>query len=395
MVGEGTDTVRFHFLGLAHIPTRRGIQPCAYTQKIIKLCKMLAWHGHEVIFYGVQDSEVECSEFVPVLGLDRCNEVFGNVDWRSTFFNIEGDDGWREFNDNAIREINHRKRKGDILLCPWGYGQKPVAEETGLLSVEPGIGYEGIFSDHKVFESYAWMHYIYGRINQTNGHWYDVVIPNYFDPDDFPYCEQKENYYLFIGRLTQRKGIDIAVQITREIGAELIVAGQGSLVNPREKLNITDAHVEHVGTVGAEARAQLMGKARAVFAPTYYIEPFGGVAVEAMMCGTPVITTDWGAYSETVDHGRTGYRCRTFDDFLWAAVNAPEEIDSHDCRVWAIENYSMRRVALMYEEYWKKLADLWRSGWYELHPEREALSWLRRIYGRRYANDDFDNARAR
>lgn len=379
-MGEDTDTVRFHFLGLAHIPTRREIRPCAYTQKIVKLCQMLAWHDHEVIFYGVESSDVTCREFVPVLSLDRCHAVFGNTDWRANFFNIDGEDGWREFNANAIQAVNARKRDGDILLCPWGYGHKAVADGTGLLAVEPGIGYEGVFSQHRVFESYAWMHYIYGKLGQVNGHWYDCVIPNYYDPADFPLGNQGGDYYLFIGRLTKRKGLDIAVQVTRELGARLVVAGQGQLVNPAEELAITDGHVTHVGTVGPEDRASLMGQAKAVFVPTYYIEPFGGVAVEAQMCGTPVITSDWGAFPETVLHGQTGYRCRTFDDFLWAATYAPEQIQPETCRAWAIENYSMERVALMYEEYWRKLADLWRAGWYEPHPAREDLAWLTRTY---------------
>ena len=37
------------------------------------------------------------------------------------------------------------------------------------------------------------------------------------------------------------------------------------------------------------------------------------------MAGTPAITTDFGAFPETVEHGKTGFRCRTLNEFVQAA----------------------------------------------------------------------------
>jgi glycosyltransferase involved in cell wall biosynthesis len=184
---------------------------------------------------------------------------------------------------------------------------------------------------------------------------------------------------LFVGRLIGRKGVDVAVQVTRALGLRLVIAGQGKLQNAAEGLDIRDSHVEFVGSVGPEARAALMGGAHMLFAPTYYIEPFGNVAVEAQLCGTPVLTTDWGVFPETVVHGVTGYRCRTFDDFVWAATNVHRLNPAH-CRQWAVENYSVQRVRWMYQEYFAKIADISRAGWYEPHPERTELDWLRKSF---------------
>jgi glycosyltransferase involved in cell wall biosynthesis len=371
---------RFHLLGLAHIPTHREISPCAYTQKVVKLAAMLKSLRHTVIFYGGEGSEVDCDEFVRVISAAEREACYGQYDWQREFFRHDGHDAAHQtFSRNAVREILSRCRERDFLLCPMGNYNKPVADAMppGVMVVESGIGYTGVFAQFKVFESYAWMHYVYGLSNQADGNWYDGVIPNYFAPGDFPYQETKEDYFLFIGRLIRRKGLDVAVQVTRELGARLIVAGQGSLVNSDEGLEIADPHVEHVGTVGPAQRAELLGKARAVFVPTYYIEPFGGVAVESQLCGTPVITTDWGAFAETVLHGVTGFRCRTFDDFLWAAGNV-HRLSPRDCRHWALGNYSMERIRWMYQEYFGKLHDLWGSGWYECHPTRRNLDWLRK-----------------
>jgi len=314
----GQRKFRFHLLGLAHVPTHYENSMCAYSQKILKMGKMLKDLGHTVYFYGSEGSEIECDEFIQVVThADRIKQ-YGDYDWRKEFFKWDTtgkDEIHQKFNRNTIAAIEERKMRRDFLLCTMGTNHKPIADAVGLMAVEPGIGYHGIFADYKVFESYTHMHRLYGiKFGQgfkqyDNGGWYDVVIPNYFDPKDFPFQPDKEDYFLYIGRLIRRKGLDIACQVSRELGKKLIIAGQGSLVNPAEGLDITKENfpnVEYMGAVGPEERKDLMGKAKLAFVPTYYIEPFRGVAVELQMCGTPVITSDWGAFVETVLHGVTG-----------------------------------------------------------------------------------------
>lgn len=63
----------------------------------------------------------------------------------------------------------------------------------------------------------------------ANDMWYDAVIPNYFDLDDFDYCAEKDDYFLFLGRVNSGKGIHIALQVVRDIGGKLLIAGAGGL----------------------------------------------------------------------------------------------------------------------------------------------------------------------
>jgi hypothetical protein len=178
--------LRFHLLGLAHLETHRDNSACAYTQKIVKLAKMLRAHGHTVLFYGVEGSDVSCDEMVLVSDRKTLEETYGAYDRATQFYKHDPNDlAHRTFNANAIQAILKRKQARDILLCPMGNYQKPVADAAGLMTVEPGIGYTGVFSGHRVFESYAWMHYVYGLLGIEDGAWYDAVIPNYFDPADF------------------------------------------------------------------------------------------------------------------------------------------------------------------------------------------------------------------
>jgi len=343
--------MRFHLLGLAYVPQRAEISCCAFTHKILELANMLIMLGHEVYFYGSDDSDIICTEHIKVIDKLERIRVYGDYDWKKQFFPGEGgDEAHKIFNENAISEINKRKQDGDFLLCTMGHWQKPIADSVNLIEVEAGIGYEGIFARYKVFESYAWMHYLYGKTGIQQGQWYDAVIPSFFDVTKFPYHETKLDYHLFMGRIVDCKGINVAAQITKQLGKKLIVAGQGCL----DDLNIPTKHIEFIGAVEPSERADLMGHAEAFWCPSYYLEPFGSVAVEAMLTGTPIITTDWGAFSETVEHGKTGFRCRTFEQFLYAA-KCIKELEPSYCRLWASRNYSLQRVKLMYEEYFQSL----------------------------------------
>jgi glycosyltransferase involved in cell wall biosynthesis len=334
--------------------------------------------GHKTILYCGEGSETLADEQVICVSDALRKKVYGDYDWKTQFFKHDPkDEVHQTFNKNAIEEINARKSERDFLLCPMGNYQKPIADAVGLMTVESGIGYSGVFAPYKVFESYAWMHHIYGLMNQAHPSFYDCVIPNYYDPTDFlgDITQKVGDYYLFIGRLIQHKGLQIAIETTEKLGAELIVAGQGDLKNVEGRDFSGYDHVWHVGTVGLKERNNLYRNAIATFVPTTYIGPFEGVAVESQLCGTPAITTDWGVFAETVEHGKTGYRCRTLNDFYWASLDVLN-LNRKYIRQRATENYSIDRVMWKYQQYFDNLYDLWYNGWYQLHESGTKLSWL-------------------
>jgi glycosyltransferase involved in cell wall biosynthesis len=349
---------------------------------------MMASLDHEVYHYGVENSRVnDCVvEDISIISKTEQEDFFGKynpdalyeVDWSGKA------PYWQLMNERAAAAIIKRKQPGDFVCIIMGTLNQPLANAIGsdVIVVEYGIGYNGTFAKYRVFESYAHMHKVWGAEGgfDPDGRFYDVVIPNYLNPADYPLQVEKGDYYLYLGRLIRRKGIHIAIETCKRLGAKLKIAGQGCQRVEGNRILCTDGEIyegnnlEYVGFATGKKRAELYQNAIATFVPTTYIEPFGAVAIESQMAGTPAITTDWGAFPETVEHGKTGFRCRTLDHFIFAAKEAPK-LDPTYIHQRAVTNYSMDRIRWRYHEYFQMLTDLWKDGWYTERCRTE-LDWL-------------------
>lgn len=376
----------FHLLGLVHLPASATYLSCAFTQKNIKLAKMLTSLGHEVIYYGAEGSDLD-AEIVQTHSLRDIRQTWGNgdnrfeigYDWRNTDFrhdfNSKRAPVTLKFYQKAIEMIQRRAAPDHFLLCTQGSYHSPVADAVKLfLTCEPGVGYRGsVHGRFRAFESSYIQNFTYGSeapYQSINGSHYDRVIPNYFDDDDITFSPEKDDYFLFIGRMIKRKGILIAAMAANAIGKKLIIAGQGAHVDGRGHLvpnsdpdfDLEPGTWEYVGYTPVKKRKELMARAIATFTPTEYLECFAGTHVESMLSGTPPITTNFGVFPGTIpDHlnGRVGFRCDTMQDFVEAAL-AARHVDPYLVRQYG-ERFLMDNVKKEFQKWFSDLYQVYES----------------------------------
>lgn len=348
--------MRFHIISLPHTQTTKDYCWCAYTAKVLKFCNMMTDIDHEVYLYGGIENEARVKEFIPLVPGSDLQKWFGHYDYNKHVFGDwdRNSECWQTMNSRAVLEISRRKQPGDILGLIGGLCQEQI--KMGLPDmrcVEWGIGYEGIIDDaFHVFESNPWMHYVYGMRGIKDGRFFDTVIENSFEEEDFIFKDKKEDYLLYLGRLTPRKGMEVVRELAAR-GHKIKMAGQGE-----ERIPGT----EYVGVVRGKEKAELLANAKALLVPTFYIEPFGGVAIEAMLSGTPVITTDFGAFTETIIDKVNGYRCHTMKDFE-DATEGVGVLSPRDIRYFS-EKYLTKNVKHKYDKYFNRLSLLDGAGWY-------------------------------
>ena len=245
------------------------------------------------------------------------------------------------------------------------------------------------FNAWRIFESEVWRHYHLGRWDHDNSvprgdkginRYYSWVVPNYFDLADWDIGTGKDDYVLYMGRITPEKGMAVIAAVirefakrsaaTKEVPPKFVFAGQGNFeeqlmshVRVEPKFPDHCLNIEYIGPVHGRERSKLIGNARCMLMPSSFIEPFAGSGVESMMCGTPLLGVAYGAFTETIVEGVTGFRCNTLGDWV-AGIEATKKLDRAKCAAVTRNRYSLEACGRLYDTAFRQLAELTGDGWY-------------------------------
>lgn len=208
--------------------------------------------------------------------------------------------------------------------------------------------------------------------------------------DHFSFQPEPGDYLVFIGRISEEKRPDLAIEVARRCGIPLKIAAKIDPANDQWYLRqfeplLDDPIVEFLGEVDEAGKDQLLQGALALLFPSLWPEPFGMVMVEAMACGVPVIGLRCGAVPEVIDDGKTGFICDSVDEMV-AGVKRIGEIDRTACRRHVEVNFSAQTMADRHEAaYDRVLSQRWirrsTSGKRAALPNRIATPFLgKRLY---------------
>ena len=155
---------------------------------------------------------------------------------------------------------------------------------------------------------------------------------------------------LFVGRLIPIKGVTLLIDIAKELKyAQFIFIGTGPLDILLKKSSETIPNVNFLGQVRNIDMPPYYNSADILCFPSLYEEGLGRVSMEAVACGIPVVASNVGGISETVNENISLLVKPTHDNLKNALINLYQDENrlkkmASFCREYALKNYSKNNV---------------------------------------------------
>lgn len=193
-----------------------------------------------------------------------------------------------------------------------------------------------------------------------------AVIHHGVDTDDFPFGTGKGGYAVFLGRMHPGKAPHVAAEIARTAGYPLRIAAK--MREPEERAYfeamvrpLLGTDVSYIGELDRQDKLELLAGAGCLLNPIAWPEPFGMVMIEALACGTPVLTTPYGAAPEIVKDGEVGW-VRSHPAGLVAALGKVQDLDRLACRRHVETHFSVTRMVARHVALYERSIDRGSTG---------------------------------
>jgi glycosyltransferase involved in cell wall biosynthesis len=189
------------------------------------------------------------------------------------------------------------------------------------------------------------------------------VVHNGLTLNGAPFETERSDALCFVGRIAPEKGVLDAIEIARRTGRVLRIAAKAGHM-PHEisyedqvfkpAVAAAGTAVEILGELSPEDRDRLLADSYANLMPGSWPEPFGLVAIEALACGTPVITRRVGALPEIIRDGVDGFFGEDLDEMV-EAVDRVAGLDRAAIRSSVLMRFSGARMTDRYERIYRRV----------------------------------------
>lgn len=324
------------------VPLQVAVPPHAYggTERVVhNLTEALVKLGHDVTLYASGDSHTS-ARLVPFI--DRAIRFDPNVD--AVAYHVA-----------MLKDLYTHANQYDVIHSHLDYLTNPFVETTATPTVITLHGRLDQPEVRRVLGTYPHTSYVSISESQRSDvpdlNWV-ATVHHGVDVESFDFYPDPGDYLCFVGRIAPEKRADRAIEIAKRSGVPLKIAAK---VDPKDEDYfhaeieplLDHPLVEFLGEVDEMRKRELMGKALALVLPIDWPEPFGMVFIEALACGTPVLTCPRGSVPELLCDGVTGY-IRANPRELTACVHKLRDISRVRCRAYAKQRFDTRRMALEY-----------------------------------------------
>jgi glycosyltransferase involved in cell wall biosynthesis len=187
----------------------------------------------------------------------------------------------------------------------------------------------------------------------------DAVIRNGVDPASIPFRRHPQpDLAIVAGRIAPEKGTHIALAAARRAGMRVLLAGgvYDRAYFDRHVRSLLDEGVDYVGSVSRRRLAALYGRAAVALVASVWEEPFGMVALEANLAGTPVAGFERGALPEVVGAHGGALTPEATVAALAAVIPKAAALDRAAVRQAAEHRFPLRRTLDAYQRLYADIA---------------------------------------
>ncbi len=183
------------------------------------------------------------------------------------------------------------------------------------------------------------------------------VVYNGIDTKKFTFNKNPKDYYLFLGKVNKNKGADVAIHLAKKLGIKLYLAGTASEEFYKKEIKpFLSSKIKYLGDLNFKDKIQILKNALALIHPHQHPEAFGNVFIEAMSCGTPVITLDNGSPKEIISHRIDGWVAKNRKELI-EGIKKIKEIDRSLARKKVEAKFTLDKMIDGYEKLYFKIAN--------------------------------------